>query len=127
QDVDAGKILGELRHIRADREVRRHGLDFDVRLAGEPLLDAGEIGGGARDEDEVAALGRQRLGGRAADAFRCAGDERGLARKLKVHGESPETPEADAPAGPDYGGGGSSLQPRSIIAWPAARADGRAA
>src|SRR5262249_9210984 len=89
ENVDCGIVARQPLDVAAVRQVGRDRVDAYVRCAGNGRLDLRQALGAARNDNDIAALGGHDLGGGAADAFGCAGDEGGLACELQVHALSP--------------------------------------
>ena len=64
-------------------------LDRDVVAGGDFLARGLQVGLGAGDQDDVDTFGGEAFGAGEADAFGGAGDQRGPAAQVQVHGVLP--------------------------------------
>ena len=92
QDVQLARLRRDAPHRRVGRQVGRDGPDIHLPARADRrggLIQRRLL---ARHQDHVAALIRQHLGRRPADALRAAGDQCALARQLQIHLNSPSLP-----------------------------------
>ena len=74
------EIFRQLIDLAAVGQVGGYSVDLDIGISCNRLFGSGQIGGGARHQNDIASFSHQIFGRGAADALGGAGNQRGLTR-----------------------------------------------